>query len=46
MEMKDCECKSDSDGARDGAGKQAHQFDRRPDDCILESFTHLPECRG
>ena len=46
MEAKDDESESDADGARDGAGEQSHQFDRGPDDRVLEAFTHLPECRG
>ena len=46
MEAKDGEPYSDAGGARDGAGKQAHEFDRGPDHRIFESFAHLPECRG
>ncbi len=46
MKAKDGESDRDANGARDGTGKQAHEFDRGPDDRVLESFTHLPECRG
>ena len=46
MEAKDREPYGDADRAHNGAGKQAHELDCGPDNCVLEAFTHLPECRG
>ena len=46
MKMKDGEAEGDADGARHGAGKHAHEFDRGPDERVFETFAHLPECRG